>query len=125
MHNLELNWQGTAQFPDLKFSLKSVDANIIYKKLAKSLHPTLNSTKIQGPPVSCLLRFWFNGAHNVYTQTMQTNTISNMCICVSNTYKDHTARIRSPLPLCVAKTGSNDLNEDFTPLLPTGIGERF
>jgi hypothetical protein len=38
---------------------------------------------------------------------------------------DHTARIPSPLPLCVAKTGSNDLNEKFTPLLPTGIGERF
>jgi hypothetical protein len=25
----------------------------------------------------------------------------------------------------VAKTGSNNLNEEFTPLLPTGIGERF
>ncbi len=37
----------------------------------------------------------------------------------------HTARISSPLPLCVAKTGSNHLNEEFTPLLPTGIGERF
>jgi hypothetical protein len=40
------------------------------------------------------------------------------------TYR-HTARIPSPLPLCVAKTGSNYLNEEFTPLLPTGIGERF
>jgi hypothetical protein len=38
---------------------------------------------------------------------------------------NHTARIRSPLPLCVAKTGSNHLNEEFTSLLPTGIGERF
>jgi hypothetical protein len=37
----------------------------------------------------------------------------------------HTARIPSPLPLCVAKTGSNHLNEEFTLLLPTGIGERF
>jgi hypothetical protein len=37
----------------------------------------------------------------------------------------HTARIPSPLPLHVAKTGRNHLNEGFTPLLPTGIGERF
>ncbi len=37
----------------------------------------------------------------------------------------HTARIPSPLPLHVAKTGRNHLNEEFTPLLPTGIGERF
>jgi len=37
----------------------------------------------------------------------------------------HTARIPSPLPLYVAKTGRNNLNEEFTPLLPTGIGERF
>ncbi len=37
----------------------------------------------------------------------------------------HTARIPSPFPLCVAKTGSNHLNEEFTPLLPTEIGERF
>ncbi len=37
----------------------------------------------------------------------------------------HTARIPSPLPLHVAKTGRNHLNEKFTPLLPTGIGERF
>jgi hypothetical protein len=29
------------------------------------------------------------------------------------------------LPLLVAKTGRNHLNEEFTPLLPTGIGERF
>ncbi len=59
MHNL----QGIAQF-----SLTSVDANLIYlisKKLAKLLHPTLNSTTIQGPPVYWL-RIWFNGAHNVY-----------------------------------------------------------
>jgi hypothetical protein len=35
------------------------------------------------------------------------------------------ARIPSPLPLRVAKTGRNHLNEEFTPLLPTGIGERF
>jgi hypothetical protein len=37
----------------------------------------------------------------------------------------HTARIPSPFPLRVAKTGRNHLNEEFTPLLPTGIGERF
>jgi hypothetical protein len=30
-----------------------------------------------------------------------------------------------PLPVRVAKTGRNHLNEEFTPLLPTGIGERF
>ncbi len=30
-----------------------------------------------------------------------------------------------PLPLRVAKTGRNHLNEEFTPLLPTGVGERF
>ncbi len=35
---------------------------------------------------------------------------------------------RFPFPflyLCVAKTGKNQLNEEITPLLPTGIGERF
>ncbi len=37
----------------------------------------------------------------------------------------HRARIPSPLPLRVAKTGRNHLNEEFTPFLPTGIGERF
>ena len=42
-----------------------------------------------------------------------------------NSWLFHTARIRSPLPLCVAKTGSNHLNEEFTSPLPTGIGERF
>jgi hypothetical protein len=30
-----------------------------------------------------------------------------------------------PLPLREVKTGRNHLNEEFTPLLPTGIGERF
>ncbi len=37
----------------------------------------------------------------------------------------HTARIPSPLPLRLAKTGRNHLNEEFIPLLPTGTGERF
>jgi hypothetical protein len=31
----------------------------------------------------------------------------------------------SPLPLRVAKAGKNHLNEEITPILPTGIGERF
>jgi hypothetical protein len=31
----------------------------------------------------------------------------------------------SPLTLCVAKAGRNNLNEEFTRLLPTGIGERY
>ncbi len=43
-----------------------------------------------------------------------------------NSIKPHGA---DPLPpsstVCVAKTGRNLLNEEFTPLLPTGIGERF
>jgi hypothetical protein len=30
-----------------------------------------------------------------------------------------------PLPLHMAKTGRNHLNKEITPLLPTGIGERF
>ncbi len=30
-----------------------------------------------------------------------------------------------PHPLRVAKTGRNNMKEEFTPLLPTGIGERF
>jgi hypothetical protein len=30
-----------------------------------------------------------------------------------------------PLPLRVAKAGRNHLNEEFTPLLPPGIGERY
>jgi hypothetical protein len=37
----------------------------------------------------------------------------------------HRAQIPSPLPLRVAKTGRNHLNEEFIPLLPIGIGERF
>ncbi len=37
----------------------------------------------------------------------------------------HRARTPSPLPLRVAKTARNHLNKEFTPLLPTGIGERF
>ncbi len=40
-------------------------------------------------------------------------------------YVAHTARIPSPLPLRVATAGRNNLKEEFTPLLPTGIGERF
>ncbi len=28
-------------------------------------------------------------------------------------------------PICVAKKGENHLNEEITPLLPTGIGERY
>jgi hypothetical protein len=61
----------------------------IYKKIAKLLRPTLNSTTIQGPPVYWL-RIWFNGAHTVYVypDNADQHTISNMCICVSNTYKD-------------------------------------
>jgi hypothetical protein len=35
------------------------------------------------------------------------------------------ARIPSPLSLRVAKTGRNHLNDEITPLLPTGIGEQF
>ncbi len=38
---------------------------------------------------------------------------------------DHRARIPSPFPLRVAKTGRNHLNEELTPLLPPGLGERF
>ncbi len=37
----------------------------------------------------------------------------------------HRAPTPSPLPLRVAKTGKNKLDEEITPLLPTGIGERF
>ncbi len=37
----------------------------------------------------------------------------------------HRPRIPSPPSLREAKTGRNHLNEDFTLLLPTGIGERF
>jgi hypothetical protein len=37
----------------------------------------------------------------------------------------HRALTPSPSPLRVAKTGKNHLNEESTPLLPTGIGERF
>ncbi len=41
--------------------------------------------------------------------------------------KGLTHRVPTPshLPLCVAKAGRNHLNEDITPLLPTGIGERY
>ncbi len=36
-----------------------------------------------------------------------------------------TGRRLPPSPLRVAKTGKNHLNEEITPLFPTGIGERF
>ncbi len=36
----------------------------------------------------------------------------------------HRAPTHSPVPLRVAKTGKNHLNEEITSLLPTGIGER-
>jgi hypothetical protein len=37
----------------------------------------------------------------------------------------HRVPTPSPRSLRVAKTGKNHLNEEITPLLPTGIGERF
>jgi hypothetical protein len=57
-------------------------------------------------------------AHTVYTQTMQTNTISNMCICVSNTYKDSNR--------AVATTEAEGCREeDLIGFLPiSAIGER-
>ncbi len=36
----------------------------------------------------------------------------------------HKVPTPSPLPLRVAKAGGNNLNEEITTLLPTGIGER-
>jgi hypothetical protein len=51
-----------------------------------------------------------------------------LCICFSLgvvSGADHRSRIPSPLPLRVAKTSRNHLNDEFTPLLPTWIGERF
>ncbi len=50
---------------------------------------------------------------------------SSLQTLIPHTLLHHTARIPSPLPLHVAKTGRNHLNEEFTSLLPTGIGERF
>jgi hypothetical protein len=41
------------------------------------------------------------------------------------THSPHRAWIISPLPLRVAKTGKKHLDEEFTPLLPIGIGDRF
>ncbi len=38
---------------------------------------------------------------------------------------DHRVRTPSPFPLLVAKAGRNLLNEEITPLLPTGIGEQY
>ncbi len=37
---------------------------------------------------------------------------------------EHRAPTHSPLPLLVAKTDKNNLNEEITPLLARGIGER-
>jgi hypothetical protein len=42
-------------------------------------------------------------------------------ICVASTGR----RLPPPPPLHVAKTGKNHLNEEISPLLPTGIGEKF
>jgi hypothetical protein len=50
----------------------------------------------------------------------------NLLMCDNGTaLSSHRVRTISPLPLRVAKTGRNHLKEEFTPLLPTGIGERF
>jgi hypothetical protein len=38
---------------------------------------------------------------------------------------NHSTPTPYPLPLHVAKTGRNHLNEEITPILPTGIGARF
>jgi hypothetical protein len=46
-------------------------------------------------------------------------------IRIHNLDPDHRAPTHFPLPLRVAKTGKNHLNEEITSLLPTGIGERF
>ncbi len=46
-------------------------------------------------------------------------------IQVFGCYATHRVPTPTPLPLRVAKTGKNQLNEELTPLLPTGIGERF
>ncbi len=52
--------------------------------------------------------------------------LDTLMLCMNRlAMRDHTARIPSHLPLRVATTGRNHLNEEFTPLLPTGIGEKF
>jgi hypothetical protein len=43
----------------------------------------------------------------------------------AETGRVHRVPIASPLPLRVAKTGKNNLNEEITPLVHTGISERF
>ncbi len=80
---------------------------------------------------------YFRVVFEIYLHTGQEHkTVKNAAVSISwsvckgrkeilGMYCMHTARIPSPLPLHVAKRGRNHLNEKFTPLLPTGIGERF
>jgi hypothetical protein len=42
----------------------------------------------------------------------------------SRVASNHRAPTQSPLPLCVAKTVKNHLNEEITPFLPAWIDER-
>jgi hypothetical protein len=38
---------------------------------------------------------------------------------------EHRVPTPPPLPLRVAKAGRNNFNEEITPILPTGIGDRY
>ncbi len=49
--------------------------------------------------------------------------VFTLCVHYTQVYINHGPRIPSPLSLHVAKTGRNHLNEEFTPLLSTGIGD--
>jgi hypothetical protein len=46
-------------------------------------------------------------------------------VAASGTVLYHRVPTPSPLPLRVAKAGTNRLNKEITPLLPTGIGEQY
>jgi hypothetical protein len=60
--------------------------------------------------------------NNIKRQLLLVTSSSSVCPCLA---KEH--RVPSPyrLPQCVAKTGKNHSNKEITPLLPTGIVDRF
>ncbi len=68
----------------------------------------------------CYAKYLYKEYHSVFSRRNWT-----LPTPLSPANVPHRARIPSPIPLRVVKTGRNHLNEEITPLLPTGIGDRF
>jgi hypothetical protein len=73
------------------------------------------------------LNYFKGGTVNTFDRVTQlfTWTFSSQTYEYYSQPVSHRAPTPSPPPLRVAKTGENHLNEEITPLIPTGIDERF